>query len=867
MYLQKLEIQGFKSFAQKTTLQFNRQLTAIVGPNGSGKSNIADAVRWVLGEQSLKLLRGKHSEDVIFAGSDKKNRAGLAEASIYLNNEDGQGPIDYPEIVITRRIYRDGQGEYLLNNKPVRLTDINLLLAQFNLGQKTYSVIGQGMIDSVLLSSPGERKEFFEEATGIKQYQIKREQAINKLLSTFDNLEQVELVLQEIMPRLRSLTRQVKRLEQREELETNLTELQKNYFRYRWGKITSQYNQLKERQQSAQQKIDKVKKQITELNNQLQTLEKSELVPAAYTKLQQAYENERHNLNTLLKQQTLAQANEELAHIKKGEGEIVWLKKQANELEHEIKLEQTNLELTQANLADVQTKLQNKIAEEKKLIQELQTLGSAGYLPTEVGIALTNLSERFESWFNKLSKISSLREITELLKQGKNLNGELSLLSNRLTGKTTASNEQLINNKEQLIKVLATLRAKEEDLQQEIQNINERIKKITSQHQDVIKALTGHHSTEDTKKLNDKIKSSQDNLDKLARDLAGWQQTAESTKQKFFSLQNELQKANLLLHATEQEEHELAITIARLDTKLEDLEHEMSQELPPELAQIIKEPGEIKALDEGEAALEIQKLKHQLETTGGIEPEVITEYQRTKERHDFLSNQEHDLKSAINSLKQIIQELDQTITQEFLTNFRAINEKFSKYFQLLFNGGKAELKLQKETEVEKESTEEIKEEEEDKTLNLQTTKEKFLLQEKLKSTMFSGVEIQATPPGKKLSSITALSGGEKALASIALICAIISHQPSPFVVLDEVDAALDEANSERFSAILENLGQQTQFITITHNRTTMKRAHILYGVTMGDDGISRLLSVKLDEANAIAGKPNKPKNKLDLDAK
>ena len=219
MYLQKLEILGFKSFALKTTLEFNQKLTAIVGPNGSGKSNVADAIRWVLGEQSVKLLRGKRAEDVIFAGSDRKTRSGMAEVSIFLNNADGSAPIDYSEIVITRRVYRDGQSEYLLNNHPVRLIDINLLLARANFGQKTYSVIGQGMIDSILVSSPADRKEFFEEATGIKQYQIKREQSISKLGATYENLEQAELVLQEITPRLKTLTRQVKRLEKRGELD------------------------------------------------------------------------------------------------------------------------------------------------------------------------------------------------------------------------------------------------------------------------------------------------------------------------------------------------------------------------------------------------------------------------------------------------------------------------------------------------------------------------------------------------------------------------------------------------------------------------------------------------------------------------
>ena len=161
MYLSKLEIQGFKSFAEKVVLEFNKELTAIVGPNGSGKSNVADAVRWVLGEQSLKLLRGKKSQDVIFAGSSKKSRLGFAEVNLYLDNSDGSAPLDYKEIVITRRIYRDGEGEYLINKNKVRLTDIQLMLAKASFGQRSYSIIGQGMIDTILTSSPAERKEQF----------------------------------------------------------------------------------------------------------------------------------------------------------------------------------------------------------------------------------------------------------------------------------------------------------------------------------------------------------------------------------------------------------------------------------------------------------------------------------------------------------------------------------------------------------------------------------------------------------------------------------------------------------------------------------------------------------------------------------
>jgi len=356
----------------------------------------------------------------------------------------------------------------------------------------------------------------------------------------------------------------------------------------------------------------------------------------------------------------------------------------------------------------------------------------------------------------------------------------------------------------------------------------------------------------------DQITELEQKISELEKDMANFHQIAESAKQEFFALQNQLTQINQQTHAKENNLHELALSLAKIDTKKEDLEREMSQEIPPELALAIKthpvsEPG-----SEGEMAMEIQKIKRQLEVTGGIEPEVVAEYQQTKERHDFLDKQQTDLKQAINSLEKIIQDLDATISKQFMVNFKAINEKFSKYFQVLFAGGRAQLNLQKieppkpdEAEVDEAADDAETKSDIDKNLVSQTAKEKFLLQEKLNANLFAGVEVQATPPGKKLSTINALSGGEKALTSIALICAIISHLPSPFVVLDEVDAALDEANSERFAAILDNLSNSTQFITITHNRATMKRSVILYGVTMGDDGISRLLSVKLDKAEEM----------------
>jgi len=262
--------------------------------------------------------------------------------------------------------------------------------------------------------------------------------------------------------------------------------------------------------------------------------------------------------------------------------------------------------------------------------------------------------------------------------------------------------------------------------------------------------------------------------------------------------------------------------------------------------------------------LEIIKLKRQLELIGGVDPETVKEYQETKERHDFLAGQAADLKKSINSLEKVINDLDDKIQLQFDDAFKSINKEFSKFFKILFDGGKAELLLIKEEnkpEEKKTETDEQKLEDfEGETVQpgilaaLTEAEENLSPKRFLKrktGKVITGIDIMATPPGKKVSSINMLSGGERSLASIALICAVISNNPSPFVILDEVDAALDESNSQRFSKIVNDLAHKTQFIVITHNRSTMHQANILYGVTMGEDGVSKLISLKLEEAQKI----------------
>lgn len=716
MYLQKIQLQGFKSFVKKTTLEFASGITAIVGPNGSGKTNIVEAIRWVLGEQSIKLLRGKRSEDIIFAGSDKKAQLGFAEVNLYLNNEDRKAPIDYQEIVITRRLYRDGESEYLINKSRVRLQDILLLLAKAHFGQRSYSIIGQGMTDAILSASPETRKGFFEEAAGVKEYQIKQEEAINKLEKTKENLSQAELILQEITPRLRSLTRQVKKLERREEVEKELQKLQKIYYGGLFQKIESGIkNQELEIKKIKEQK-EKLEREVEGIQKQLESLEKEAVESEGFSRLQKKYEE-------LIEQKNILR--EKIARI--------------------------NMQI-----------FMNENANKKK----------PAHLP------ISQIIKKLEEIQKNLSQIEKIENIEEI-------------------------------------------KSKNRDLKEKLTRLIEEIKHPSLKNEVPSSLL------KDLKETKIALEKINENLKGIQEKISSFGQREEEKRKEIFDLQRKNQAKQNELNENINQLNEIKIGLARLETKKEDLEKEMKEENIERISnfQFLISNEE---KDEEELQDEIHKLKHQLELIGGIDPEVVKEYKEIKERHEFLDGQSIDLKKAIESLEKVINQLDETIKKQFESAFKKINEEFERYFKILFGGGRAKLILLKE---------------ETPVLEEESFEHKIYKINKA----YKGVEIYATPPGKRLKNINMLSGGEKALTSLALICAIIHYTISPFVVLDEVDATLDEANSAKFAKILEDLSHKIQFIVITHNRTVMEKAKVLYGVTMEDEGISKLLSVKIED--------------------
>lgn len=877
MFLEKLEIQGFKSFANKNLLIFpgvldggRRGLTAIVGPNGSGKSNVADSVRWVLGEQSMKTLRGKKSEDVIFSGSVKLGRLGMAEVSLFLNNEGGHAPVDYSQIVLTRRLYRDGASEYLINGNRARLIDIQIMLAKANFGQRTYSVIGQGMVESFLNTSLAERKEFFDEATGIKQYQIKRDEALNKLLASYENLGQANIILMEIEPRLKSLTKQVNRLQRRGELEAELKELSLAYYRQLWheinDKLSSHNNNFLALEKTKQ---EKEKKSVT-LHLKLSQLEKQKSISEDFASLQTELSKLQNEKDLLNKQLARLDAQLELKLEASGQFDLSWLKNKREELAKEKKLADEELLLLASGLEQLHLQVdsirneQHTISQAiKEINQELLQAGS-GQAEAEFGKIYNDLKKLFAK-LEKAEQEIDLDQIKIVLSEIKSdLNLILEVAAKTDDGANVAQIQIKLNNLTEKREQLSVL-ANEKNL--EFFSQNERLKNLREKTTGLERELLVIES---------KLKAKTEKIDfgetakerqNLQNELAILEEKAASLKARVVEISQkettersqlfELQKNSRVLadelSKMSNELNEIKINSTRYETRLEDLEQEIRRELGglKEVQDVrLGAPAELEPLAE-----KIRGLKRQLDQIGGIDPEIEKEFVETKERHDFLSGQTSDLEKTIESLETVIKELDEVIKERFDKEFKIISEKFVEYFKILFNGGQS--KIIKVMEGEEEETEgELKlNSEEKKSLN-QAEDDKLAKIKRIKylqkhnATGLAGIEIQATPPGKKIKSIAMLSGGERALTAIALICAIINVNPSPFVVLDEVDAALDEANSERLAKILDDLSHKSQFIVITHNRASMRRANVLYGVTMGEDGVSKLLSVKLDEAEA-----------------
>lgn len=756
--LKSVELCGFKSFAKKAVLNFNTPISAIVGPNGSGKSNVAEAFRFVLGEQSIKSLRGKRVEDLIFNGGKEAPRANRASAKVVFDNTRRIFNLDFDEVSLERVIHRDSVSEYFINGSAVRLKDIIELLSSAHIGASGHHIISQGEADKILNANIKERREMIEDALGLKIYHYKKEDSQRKLTKTEENIKQVESLRREIAPHLKFLKKQVEKVEKTIEMREQLKSFYLEYFKREDDYLKNEKARLAEEKRIPLAELHRLEQ---ELNRAKEILQKSS---CRDTKSEEIMRLEEKLRETRTAKDLL------MREIGRLEGEINYLDRQYQKQRQQA----SSAEAKKVDLSAVENLL--------------KTVDS-------------HLAQGAES--NDLSLVKGvLTKIRSLLQEF--------VVSNRTSQAENSLKEleqEILNlrkNKAEADSNLINLRNKETGFMTEYNAVKMEIEKEKDSNRDAEKAV--FRIMAEQNEINTKLASLGSREERLILDENNFKQ--------------ELTEAGVLVG-------------------LEAVRYK----------DIVIQTGEEERTRQEERRRNIEKLKIRIEDAGiGSSEEVLKEYREASERDAFLEKELTDLTASSESLQSLIKELDDKLTTEFKIGVEKINSQFQDFFSKMFGGGTAKLSIIREIKRKRKDTDlSILEEAELGSEPLDETRGEIPNEE-----ISEGIDIEVNLPKKKIKGLMMLSGGERALTSIALLFAMSQVNPPPFIILDETDAALDEANSKKYGDMIAELSKYSQLILVTHNRETMSRAGIIYGVTMGSDGVSKLLSIQFEEAVQVA---------------
>jgi chromosome segregation protein len=724
-FLKRLELNGFKSFANKTVLEFPAGIVAIVGPNGSGKSNVVDAIRWLLGERDAKNLRGSKVEDLIFAGTQKRARVGMATASLHFENAKKFFPVDFEEVVVTRQISRGGDSKYFLNKSEILLRDLIDFFAKARLGSHGLIIIGQGDSDLFIRSTPMERREMIEEILGLREYQLKKADAERRLKNSRINLDKTKALVEEILPHLRSLKRQTGRWERRGEIAEELKNLEDEFFGSQWTDIA-------ERMRAVETKIAEHNKQRDALDATRRSAEKRQAEVEA----------------------SQPEEKKELGKIK----------------------------------AEIESLMDRRSALQKDL----------GRLEAQMEMASTS---------HKSRDGHSAERLLDLVRK---IKVELARAFEDDVRELQATVESIL---EEIDMVLGE---KEEPAAEVPDGLRREFKKATED----FRALDGELSA-----LRDKEQI--------------FEKGQEGFYQAFKAAAFEVQAVKDKIGEWENRNRESVLERDRLLMRREELTHQIEQAGRRAEEFEIRPRGEIEPRhgEFSEMERRMFRLRGDLAAIGEVDEMLMKEAKETEARYGFLAKESEDLEIAVRDLTKLMVELTEKIKTEFEGSLERINKEFERFFTVMFGGGSAKLKIIKPKVLGLESDDE----DGDAAERTGTEQEDAIPEDN------NGIEIDVKLPRKKITSLDVLSGGERSLVGIAAVFAIVSVSPPPFLVLDEVDAPLDERNARRFAEMLQEFSKHTQFIVVTHNRATMESADILYGVTLDEDGTSKVISLKFEE--------------------
>ena len=975
MFLKSIKLDGFKSFAEKTIFELNKGITAIVGPNGSGKSNIVDAVRWVLGEQSVKSLRGGSSmSDVIFSGSEYKEALNKASVTLTFDNSDKYLNSEFNEIEVKRTVYKSGENEYFLNNTKVRLKDINDLFVDSGSGNDAFNIISQGTVTNVVNSKPLERRGIIESAAGVIKYKKRKEESLKKLDKTKENIASVDLVIKELEVSLNPLKEQSEVATRYLEIKNELKNIEVALITSDITTINKEYKDLQRKEEELKDKlahmqksnkdseIEKIKleiyklddvlnennKQLLNLTEEISLLDSEKRINVERTKYEYSDDKIKSNLINLKEEELnlikeIELNNNEIdiiannIHNKEedrnkinGEyrnslaekqifnNELLTLEKEKLNLENKIDILESNILNNEKVPLSVKNILNNpRLKGIHDIVGNVLTVPDSYLLCSEVVLgaasnflivdnenaaknAINYLKENKlgRATFLPLNIIKSRYLDNNIVDRLTKINGYIGILSDLLTYDSQYTNiienqlgnvivakdidsmnliakimeykyrvvsldgsiiyaggsisgggetkRSLINSKQELANFKEnydTINLKINDFSTKLDNINKDLAILETNLTNIEKELISLRTIKsdknkileekearlkiiksdidgltniETNNLDQELENLMQKLNALNIDKEKLEQNIQENKTQREELNNQLKdledessKINSAYKNVASELNVVSVNVGKLNVKLDNLlltlndEYSMTYEYAKENFTL--------ELESELARNKVHQLKNEMKNLGEVNTGSIKEFERVNTRYNFLVNQKNDLELSMHNLLDIITEMDQIMTTKFKNTFEKVSEEFSKVFKIMFQGGMGKLEL--------------------------TNPDDYLN---------TGIEMIVIPPGKKLHNTQSLSGGEKSLTAICLLFAILNVSPVPYIILDEVEAALDEVNVDLFGEYLNKRKQDSQYILITHKKRMMEYADVLYGITMQNAGISKVVGVELE---------------------
>ena len=834
MYLKQLDVLGFKSFADKTRLTFEPGLIAIVGPNGCGKSNVSDSIRWVLGEQKPTALRCSKLADVVFNGTDTRKPLGMAEVSITFADCEKELGTEYHEVTITRRVYRDGSGEYFINKQAARLKDVQHLFMGTGIGTSSYSVMAQGQIDAILSSKPEDRRAVFEEAAGITKFKADRKEALRKIEQTEQNLLREADVLREMKRQIGSLQRQVGKAQKYKELRDELRGLDIYVSKQRIHTYDQELEQnatnrnevekaVAEAQEvvtAAEQTAQELHQQVHELEERLQTLASQQAAAdSAYQRAQEVI-----GVNAQRVEEYKSFASRDRIEIEGAKRALEDVRMQAESLEQKTQLLTDSLatakESLQADEAEFNA-LQEGIDQKRvEVAQKRNEVKDTTLTGTLVDDAKVNRNDAVETWKagTTVTTMMSRETLMAAVSAAEDELREMELrhipVSQKLTERRIAvsqmeqelsfvgqQSETAKNRREELERAVAGREAG-------IRSYEESIARLTEESGDLFAQLD---------ELKGKAASFVDLINAERGKRAEMLERITAADQEVAGRRAELDQARDF-------KGKLEVQAAEAQMRRQNVYEHLQDEYGLFADAVMREPdpewkkGIVPPLEELEGT--VGRLQAEIAALGPVNMVAIDECRELEERYAKEKAQEEDLLAAKAQLLELIGNLNDTSGNMFRMTFETANKNFQTMFTRLFGGGEA----------------------------------KLVLLENEEDPLECGIDIIARPPGKRPQSVTLLSGGERTMTAVALLFSIFMIKPAPFCMLDELDAALDDANIGRFVEQLKEFLAQSQFLIITHNQHTIAGSDLVYGVSQQEKGVSRVISMKLSDLGIRAKK-------------